>query len=106
MSEDTEDTKAPKKKSRKRRTFAERKAEMEAKLAKLEAQAAKAELEEAIESGECADPEKAKKLSTQIRALGIARRTLIDLNIVSEEDYNNIVGVLNEEIQKAVHGEE
>lgn len=98
---------APKtKQTRTRKTFAQRKAELQEKLAKLQAQSAKQELEEAIKSGECHDPAEAKKLNGQLRALGIGHRTYVDLGLVKEEVYQKAVEVLSSAIEVAVRGPE
>ena len=101
----TSEPAAPKK-TRTRRTFAERKAELQEQLAKLQAQAAKQELEEAIKSGECADPVQAKKLNSQLRSLGIGHRAYVDLGLVSEGDYQKAITIVSEALTEAVNGKE
>lgn len=99
----TDETAAPKK-TRTRRSFADRKADLQEKLAKLQAQAAKQELEEAIKSGECADPEAAKKLNGQLRSLQIGHRTYVDLGLTDEATYLAAIEAVSGELEKAVRG--
>ena len=100
------DTTAAPKKTRNRRSFADRKAELQEKLAKLQAQAAKQELAEAISSGECADPEGAKKLNAQLRALTVGHRVYVDLGLATEDAYQAAIEAVSGALETAVRGED
>lgn len=89
-------------KTRKRRSAADRKAELLARLEKIEAAENRARVAEALKSGQVSDPERAKDLGKKIRALTVAKRTLVDLDLVDEGEIANLISDLTDELESLV----
>lgn len=94
---------APKKK-RARKTVAERKAELKAKLAELQRKQAEEEMQAAIEAGECYDPEAAKQLQVDMRGLNAGRKKFIAAGLVTQEAFDAKMDELQEQLKAAVQG--
>lgn len=89
---------------RKRKTVAERRAELQAKLEKLKAKQQEEEMQEAIDNGECYDPEGAKKQAAWMRALTTHRRRFIDAGLTTEEAVTEKLESMRHELEAMVKG--
>ncbi len=100
----TESTENAPRVRRARLTVAERREQLQEKLAKLEAQAMKFEIEEAIASGECYDPAGAKALQRDLRYLSAARKAMIDYNLCDATAFAAVLTALEAALGEAVRG--
>ena len=98
MNTDTAPTRKP------RKTIADRRAALEAQLAKLEAATARQDLEEAIAAGECYDLEGAKNALKEQRYLHAAKSTIVKYRLADAKTVDALVAKLVAQMQSAVEG--